>query len=254
MKLKKVKKKLQNLDINKIHKGNCIELMKKIKSNSINLIITDPPFAIDFKSNRLNYNRKSENVLGGYNEILKKDYSKFSKDWINQAFRVLKPNGSMYVFSGWTNLKDILNALDETGFTTINHLIWKYQFGVYCSKKWVTSHYHIIYVVKNPKKWIFNKQDQYPEDVLTINREYWTGKIKTPTKLPTELLKKLILYSSNEGDIVMDCFSGSGQTAVVSKMLKRNFIAFDTVKEYVDFGNNRLKKTPAKLINIKETL
>jgi len=254
MKLKKVKKKLQNLDINKIHKGNCIELMKKIKSNSINLIITDPPFAIDFKSNRLNYNRKSENVLGGYNEILKKDYSKFSKDWINQAFRVLKPNGSMYVFSGWTNLKDILNALDETGFTTINHLIWKYQFGVYCSKKWVTSHYHILYVVKNPKKWIFNKQDQYPEDVLTINREYWTGKIKTPTKLPTELLKKLILYSSNEGDIVMDCFSGSGQTAVVSKMLKRNFIAFDTVKEYVDFGNNRLKKTPAKLINIKETL
>jgi len=254
MKLKKVKKKLQNLDINKIHKGNCIELMKKIKSNSINLIITDPPFAIDFKSNRLNYNRKSENVLGGYNEILKKDYSKFSKDWINQAFRVLKPNGSMYVFSGWTNLKDILNALDETGFTTINHLIWKYQFGVYCSKKWVTSHYHILYVVKNPKKWIFNKQDQYPEDVLTINREYWTGKIKTPTKLPTELLKKLILYSSNEGDIVMDCFSGSGQTAVVSKMLKRNFIAFDTVKDYVDFGNNRLKKTPAKLINIKETL
>ncbi len=248
------KKHFKKIEINKIHNGNCIQLMNDLPENSIDLIVTDPPFAIDFKSNRLNYNRKSENVLGGYNEIVKKDYPKFSKDWISQAFKVLKPNGSMYVFSGWTNLKDILNALDESGFTTINHLIWKYQFGVYCSKKWVTSHYHILYVVKNPKKWTFNKQDQYPEDVLTINREYWTGKIKTPTKLPTELLKKLILYSSNEGDIVMDCFSGSGQTAVVSKMLKRNFIAFDTVKEYVTFGNNRLKKTPNKLINIKETL
>lgn len=248
------KEMIGNLELNKIHNGNCIELMKKMPENSVNLILTDPPFAIKFKAKRGNYNRKGSNVMEGYNEITEKDYPTFTKDWVKQAYRVLKDDGAMYVFSGWNNLKDILDALDETGFITLNHLIWKYQFGVYCSKKWVTSHYHILYVVKNPKKWTFNKIDQYPEDVLVINREYWTGKIKTPTKLPTELVKKLILYSSNENDVIMDCFMGSGQTAVVSKMLKRKFIGFDMVKEYVDFANARLKKTPDYEINIKETL
>lgn len=251
---KENKEFIGNLELNKIHHGNCIKFMSEMPKESVDLVVTDPPFAIKFKAKRGNYNRKGSNVLEGYNEIKELDYPKFSKDWIKEAFRVLKPNGAMYVFSGWNNLKDILDALDEVGFTTLNHLIWKYQFGVYCSKKFVTSHYHILYVVKNPKVWTFNKQDQYPEDVLVINREYWTGKIKTPTKLPTALLKKLILCSSNENDIIMDCFMGSGQTAVVSKMLKRRFVGFDMVEDYVNFANERLKKTPNHEINIKETL
>ena len=75
---------------------------------------------------------------------------------MSEAFRILKDSGSMYVFSGWNNLKDILMALDDVGFTTINHIIWKYQFGVVTAKKFVTSHYHCLYVCKNPKKRKFN--------------------------------------------------------------------------------------------------
>ena len=123
-----------------------------IDKNKIDLIITDPPFAIDFKAKKANYNRKSSRVIEGYNEILPENYYQFSYDWISQASRILKESGSMYIFSGWNNLKDILIAIDDVGLTTINHIIWKYQFGVVTKNKFVTSHYHCLFVCKNPKK------------------------------------------------------------------------------------------------------
>ena len=107
--------------------------MKDIPDNKIDLVITDPPFAINFKPKKANYNRIASRVLPGYNEIESKDYYNFTYNWMNQINRILKKSGSMYVFSGWNNLKDILTALDENGFITINHIIWKYQFGVVLS-------------------------------------------------------------------------------------------------------------------------
>ena len=120
--------------------------------NKIDLIITDPPFAIDFKATKQNYNRTASRVMQGYNEIKQKDYYDFSVNWMSQAFRILKESGSMYVFSGWNNLKDILSSLDDVGFITVNHIIWKYQFGVVTKTKFVTSHYHCLYVCKDEKK------------------------------------------------------------------------------------------------------
>lgn len=80
------------------------------------------------------------------------------------------------------------------------------------------------------------------EDVWFINREYWTGDKKTPTKLPMELVKKILMYSSEEGDVVLDPFLGSGQVAVVSKMMGRQYIGFEIVKEYYEFIKERLEK------------
>jgi len=240
-------KKVGKFEINKIHEGDCLHLMKELPNNSIDHIITDPPFAIDFKAKRTNYNRTAKTVIEGYNEIAKEEYLDFSRKWISESFRILKDNGSMFVFSGWNNLKDILIAIDEAGFITINHLIWKYQFGVFTRKKFVTSHYHILFVVKNPKKYKFNKIEHYPEDVLVVNREYWTGKVKTPTKLPIELVNKLISYATDDKDLVLDPFMGSGTTAVACKMLNRNFFGFEIVSEYVKFANDRLSKIPEGL-------
>jgi site-specific DNA-methyltransferase (adenine-specific) len=147
----------------------------------------------------------------------------------------------MYVFSGWNRLRDILESLDEAGFTTINHIIWKYQFGVFTKKKYVTSHYHILYVVKNPARYTFNKIDHYPEDVWVINREYWKGKKKTPTKLPHEIIKKILMYSSNPGDLVFDPFLGSGTVAIEAKKEGRRFLGFEIVPEYFTFAKERIK-------------
>ena len=237
--------------------------MKDIPDNKIDLVITDPPFAINFKSKKANYNRNASRVLSGYNEIESKNYYNFTYNWMSQINRILKKSGSMYVFSGWNNLKDILSALDENGFITINHIIWKYQFGVVTSKKFVTSHYHCLYVCKNNNERKFFPYSRFDknaktsdgkslhyndkEDVWNIKREYWTGDEKTPTKLPAEIIKKILEYSSEEKDVVFDPFLGSGQVAVVSKMLKRKYIGFEIVKEYYNFAKKRLEKNVYRL-------
>jgi site-specific DNA-methyltransferase (adenine-specific) len=175
---------------------------------------------------------------------------------MSEAFRILKDSGSMYVFSGWNNLKDILRALDDVGFITINHIIWKYQFGVVTKKKFVTSHYHCLYVCKDDKKRKFFPFSRFKkdaktkdgrslhykdkEDVWEIKREYWTGDEKTPTKLPSEIIEKLLEYSSKKNDIVFDPFLGSGQVAVVSKSLQRKFLGFEIVPDYYKFAKKRL--------------
>ena len=223
-----------------IYPGDALELMPKIPDGMIDLIITDPPFAIDFKAQRENYNRTGSNVMEGYQEIPESEYRAFNHRWMAEAARVLSPKGSMYVFSGWNRLRDILEGLDAAGFSTINHLIWKYQFGVFTKKKYVTSHYHILFVVKDPKRYTFNKIDHYPEDVWVINREYWKGRKKTPTKLPSEIVRKMLLYSSNAGDLVFDPFLGSGTVAIVSQREGRHFLGFEIVPEYFTFANECL--------------
>lgn len=242
--------RLGKFEIDNIYWGDALQLIKEIPDNSIDLIVTDPPFAIDFKAKRNNYHRKEERVLEGYCEIPKDKYYEFSCSWLKEAYRILKDTGSLYLFSGWTNLKDILNALEETKFIIINHIIWKYQFGVYTKRKFVTSHYHILFACKNEKKYKFNKIEHYPEDVWIINREYWTNKIKTPTKLPLEIIKKILLFSSDEGDIVLDPFIGSGQVAIACKMLNRHFLGFEIVKEYYEFAKKRIKEVSLKYLNL----
>jgi len=143
---------MENLELNKIYNIDCIEGMKYIPNNTIDLVITDPPFAIDFKARRNNYHRTASRVLEGYNEIPKEEYHEFTTKWMKVVYRILKESGSMYVFSGWNNLKDILIAINELGFVTVNHIIWKYQFGVVTKRRFVTSHYHCLYVCKNDEK------------------------------------------------------------------------------------------------------
>ena len=126
--------------------------MNLIPNDAVDLIITDPPFAINFKAKKANYNRTGSRVLEGYKEISQEDYYEFTLNWMKQCFRILKETGSMYVFSGWNNLRDILNAIEELGFITVNHIIWKYQFGVVTNRRYVSSHYHCLFICKNDKK------------------------------------------------------------------------------------------------------
>jgi site-specific DNA-methyltransferase (adenine-specific) len=231
---------IEQLEFDAIYHGDALELLPLLPDGSIDLIITDPPFAIEFTAQRGNYNRTGNRVLEGYREISQSEYLTFSQEWMDEAYRVLSPSGSMYVFSGWNQLKAILSALDSAGFQTINHIIWKYQFGVFTRKKFVTSHYHILFVVKNSRHYTFNKIEHYPEDVWVINREYWKGKLKTPTKLPLELVQKIVMYSSHPGDIILDPFLGSGTVAVAARKLGRKFIGFEIVEDYCRFARERI--------------
>ncbi len=249
------KDRLQHADA--IHLMDCVEGMRRVQPGVVDLVITDPPFAIDFKAKRSNYNRTASRVLEGYKEVEASDYAAFSHAWLSGVWDCLKPGGSAYIFSGWNNLKDILVALDDIGFKTVNHIIWKYQFGVVTSRKFVTSHYHCLYVCKNDslRKFFpyarFAKAAKHDEggsahykdkeDVWHIKREYWTGDKKTPTKLPAEIIRKILAYSSEPGDLVMDPFLGSGQTPVVSRMQGRRYLGFELNPEYYEFARERLE-------------
>lgn len=246
--------------INQIFNENCIPGMKKIPDGKIDLIVTDPPFAINFKCTKANYNRKASNVIRGYKDILPENYKEFTVKWIREANRILKKDGSMYVISGYNNLNVILDNLQSPAFNfhLQNQIIWKFQFGVVTRKKFVTSHYSILFVTKHKNNFEFypncrftdsertgngkgSARYQDMEDVWEIKREYWTGKKKTPTKLPSELIRKILSYSSKKGNLVLDPFLGSGQVAVVSKEMKRKYIGFEIVKNYFDFAKERLE-------------
>jgi len=258
------------LEIDRIYNMDCLVGLPQIAAQSIDLIITDPPFAISFRAHRSNYHRTAARVLEGYGEIAAADYYTFTRQWLAEAFRILKEEGSLYVFSGWNNLKDVLNALDEVGFVTVNHLIWKYQFGVVTRRRFVTSHYHCLYVCKNDARRKFfpfqrfapDARDPFghslhyqdKEDVWNIRREYWTGDQKTPTKLPAELIRKILAYSSAENDVVCDPFLGSGQVAVVSKMQKRHYIGFEINPVYFEFAQTRLARNIYRLRQNPTTL
>ena len=251
------------ISFNNIYNCDCIQGMKSVPKNKIDLVITDPPFAINFRAKKANYNRKQSRVLEGYNEISPENYYDFTLEWMSQVHRILKESGSMYLFSGWNNLKEILMAIDDVGFHIVNHIIWKYQFGVVTKNKYVTSHYHCLYVCKNDKKRKFfpfkrfskdaKSEDGHSlhykdkEDVWEIKREYWTGDKKTPTKLPAEIIEKILFYSSKKNDVVLDPFLGSGQVAMVSKMHGRQFCGFEIVKDYYKFAKKRLDKNIYRL-------
>lgn len=231
--------------------GDCVSgAAKYIPDNSVDLIITDPPYGINGDTLHRHYNRKEDFVVGGYVEIPKEEYGDFSLSWIRQAERVLRPGGSIYIVSGYTNLYHILHALGMTTLREVNHLIWKYNFGVFTRRKYVSSHYHILFYEKPGGDRTFNLESRYGlaeqsaderslnnadrEDVWVINREYKPGTVKNKNELPVQLLMKMIQYSSNEGDCVGDFFLGGFSTAKAAIGLNRRAIGFEISRQVFD--------------------
>ncbi|MHA1944072.1 MAG: DNA-methyltransferase [Candidatus Thorarchaeota archaeon] len=215
----------RDTELDSIQFKDCIQCMKRLPKESIDLVIADPPFGIEFDGRSSVYNRDENLVIEGYEEAT--DYQEFTRTWLAELPRIMKPTSSAYVFSGWTNLESVLTGAREAGLTTLNHLIWHYPFGVYTKKRFVSSHYHIVLLVKNPKKYFFNKIENYPEDVWIVKRQYRTGLTKNATKLPLDVVTRCVDFSSRPGDIVLDPFMGNGTTAIAAKSNFRHFIGFE---------------------------
>jgi site-specific DNA-methyltransferase (adenine-specific) len=204
--------------------------MKKLPEACIDLVIADPPFGIDFNGKSGVYNRDEALVVEGYGEI-GESYEEFTTNWMSELPRIMSEQASAYIFSGWNNLEAVLRGARKAGLTTINHLIWNYQFGVYTKKRFVTSHYHILFLAKNPDQYFFNKIQHYPEDVWRIKRSYMTGQKKNSTKLPVEVVERCIDFSSKPGDVVLDPFIGNGTSGVAAKANWRHYVGFEVNQE-----------------------
>jgi site-specific DNA-methyltransferase (adenine-specific) len=209
-------------------------LLMLAKKRLFDLIIADPPFGISFTKSSHEYGATDYKLYD--DDFTPDSYYEFSKKWIMNCYNALNANGSLYIISGWTNLQYILNALETTSFHMLNHAIWHFSWGVYTKRRFVTSHYHILLLVKNRKKYQFNKQKHYDEDVFfwqEYNRGNDPHRIKGhPCQLPIVLLEKLILTSSSTGDLVGDVFSGSGGTILAARRTGRDVIGFELREEY----------------------
>ena len=233
-----------------------------IADSSVDLIITDPPYGIGGDTLHKHYNRDEGHVVEGYVEVPEEEYGAFSRSWISEAARILRPNGSIYIVSGYTNLYHILDALRATDLEEVNHIVWRYNFGVHTKRKFVSSHYHILYYEKpGPGRRTFNANVRYGpserntdggsldyadrEDVWLIDREYKPGRRKNKNELPRKLLVKLVQYSSGPGDLVCDLFMGGFSTARVAVGLGRRFVGFEVSPAIFDEGVRRMREVKA---------
>ncbi len=231
------------MEINKVYLGDCIEIMNNIPKGSVDLIFADPPFNIGIK-----YDLHNDNMP--YDE-----YYKWSDRWISECYRILKNNGSIYIAIGDEFAAEINIILKKKGFYFRNWIIWYYTFGQNQRKKFNRSHTHILYFVKDKENFIFNDNDiripsarqliyndkranplgKVPDDVWQFSRVCGTFKERIgehPCQMPEDLLELVIKASSNEKDIILDPFGGTGTTAYVAKKLKRNYITIEISKEY----------------------
>jgi site-specific DNA-methyltransferase (adenine-specific) len=224
----------------KVYNQSCIDGMREhVKDNSVDQIFTDPPYGIDGDELDVHYHRDESNVVPGYIDVPLSQYAKFSQEWISECARVLRPGGSLYIVSGYTNLHHVLNALHSTELEEVNHIIAKYTFGVNATKKWVSSHYHILFWEKPAKgrqKRTFNNSYKYTDNKDSYNdrlsvqdmpRDYKPGQIKNKNQLSEDFIEKFIRYSSNRGDTVLDCFGGGLTTGRTALRWGRNFIGFE---------------------------
>lgn len=216
---------------------DCLEGMKNLETASIDLIVTDPPFGIDYNPQSQTYNRKAESVIDGYQEV-QGDYYDFTLKWLKLAIKALTQKGSIYIYTAWNKVYDVLRAIDHLGLYVRNHLIWRKSFGVYCSIRWTAAHYHLLHVVRSESTRptfvkVYKKHKKngrlyhYPEDVLEHNTEYHHKTRKVGTKLPSRQVELLIRTSSHKGDTVLDPFVGNGTVPMTAKKLRRRYVGFE---------------------------
>ena len=246
--------------INKIISGDAIEVMKKIPDKSIDLVFADPPYNIGVK-----YDNYKDNLV-------QNDYLKWSDKWLTEAIRILKPTGSLYVAINDENVAEITLMLKNKGLFMRNWIIWYYTFGEHQKNKFTRSHTHILYFVKEKNKFTFNSdairiisvrqkigdrranpKGRIPDDVWyddladvwKISRVAGTFKERVkgfPCQMPVKVLERIILASSNEEDIILDPFAGSGTTLVVAKKYNRRYIGIELSKKYVAMIRKRLNE------------
>jgi len=240
--------------VNEFFNEDCIRgARKRLPDGSIDLVLCDPPYGIDGATLDKHYNRDESHVLGGYVDVASADYASFSEAWIAEAARVLRPGGGLFVFSGYSQLPAVISALDNpvNGLRRVRHLIWKYNFGVWTTKKYVSSHYHILYYRARSANDDVSPSWHGDDLVLAergsvwfVNREYKTGQTRNRNQLPSMLLERLVRLGSTPSDIVADFFLGSFSTARTAIAMGRNATGFEVNKEAFDYW---LRETRAML-------
>ena len=222
------------MELNKIYNEDCLEGMKKIPDKSIDLIVTDPPYLVNYKTGR----RKDETHR--FNKvILNDDNEQLIIDYINECYRILNNNSAMYMFCS-SDKVDFFKQQLENKFKIKNMIIWiKNNHTAGDLKGAFGRKYEIIFLVV---KGVNHFNGKRLTDVWEFDRVSGKKQLHQNQK-PLDLIKQCIEKHSDDGDLVFDGFVGSGTTAIACKELNRNYIGFELDKGYYDIAIERISKT-----------
>lgn len=236
-----------------LYKGDCNKALKKLDEKSVDLIFADPPYmlsndGITCKNGKMvSVNKGDWDKSKGFEQDVK-----FHKKWLKSCDRVLKDEGTIWISGTYHCIHQVTYILLQMGYYIINEVSWikpnaAPNMGCRC---FTASHETLIWAKKSKKfKHTFNYKLMKELNNGKQMRSFWTIPTtpkkekylgKHPTQKPLELLRRIILSSSNEGDLVLDPFVGSGTTGVSSLIYGRKFIGIDTEKDYLDLAYKRL--------------
>lgn len=261
---------MTSLSLNRIHKGDCLELLTKIEPKSIDMVFADPPYNLSGKKLILRGNKtggdwtKINEKWDVYTEV---DYQVFSNAWVKASVESLKDSGSIYICCSQHNIEAVIHSLKLSGCKVNNIIVWEKSNPMPNTTKRLFTHSveFIVWAVKG-KGWTFNASelrdinpDRQKDGSPRMMRDVWTfpvvqgperlrsdnGRALHPTQKPLELVRRTIIASSNRGETVLDPFMGSGTTAEAAKKEGRNYIGLERNEEYIAAAKARLLKVKA---------
>lgn len=253
--------KTKKLPMNKILKGDCIELMNSLPEASVDMIFADPPYNLQLGGDLL---RPDNSMVDAVNDDWDKfesfaSYDQFTTEWLKAARRVLKSTGTLWVIGSYHNIFRVGATLQNMGFWILNDIIWRKSNPMpnFRGTRFTNAHETLLWVAKDEKARVqFNYEAMKELNEGTQMRSDWVipicnggerikinGKKAHPTQKPEALLHRIILSSSGVGDVILDPFFGTGTTGAVAKKLGRNFIGLEMEQDYIDVAQARIDAT-----------
>lgn len=238
---------LTKKDKYKLIRKDYLKALKEIPDNSIDLILTDPPYNLaNYSTGNMKFDWRAEIN----NDVAKWDEKPLNPfDFVDEFKRVLKPTGNIFIFCSYNLLGEYHKAFDPK-FDTFQFMVWHKTNPIPNIRKssFLNSCELIICCWNKGHTWNFTKQNEmhnFIETPICMGKERIKnkdGKNAHPTQKPLEILKHIVNIASNKNDVVLDCFNGVGSTGEASLLLNRRYIGIDLDKEYIELSKNRLKK------------
>lgn len=245
--------------MNKIVKGDCMQVLKELPDNSVDLIFADPPYNLQLQGELWRPNQTKVDAVNDNWDKFESfdDYDKFSSEWLKECRRVLKENGTIWVIGSYHNIFRTGRVMQDVGFWILNDILWVKTNPMpnFKGTRFNNAHETLIWASKSKdSKYTFHyKTMKSFNDDLQMRSDWYipicnggerirvNGEKVHSTQKPEALLYRIIISTSNPGDIVLDPFMGSGTTGAVAKKLGRNFIGIEKEEFYIKIANERIE-------------
>jgi len=249
------------LPLNQILAGDCIEVMRSLPEASVDLIFADPPYNLQLRGDlHRPDNSRVDAVDDAWDQFASFEaYDRFTRDWLSAAQRLLKPNGAIWVIGSYHNIFRVGSAMQNAGFWILNDVVWRKSNPMpnFRGKRLTNAHETLIWASKSEAgKYTFNYEAMKALNEGVQMRSDWVIPLCTgherlkdaagdkahPTQKPEALLHRVLVATTNPGDVVLDPFFGTGTTGAVAKMLGRDFIGIEREESYRAVAQERIDR------------